>query len=106
KDQVGAAAVQVHLLAQVLQRHRRTLDVPARSPLTPRALPAGLVRRAGLPEHEIERVLLARVVRIGTVLRRQRDHLLATEPAEAAVVGDAAHAEIDMALSLVGVSLR
>src|SRR5439155_3193209 len=68
--------------------------------------PARLVRRACLPEDEIERVLLTWVVWIGARLRRQRDHVLATQSAQAAVVGDTAHAEIDMALSLVSVSLR
>src|SRR3979411_3333262 len=106
ENQVGAAAMHIHLLAQMLERHRRTLDVPARSPLAPGTLPARLVRRARLPEDEIERVLLARVIRISAALGRQLDHLLATEPAKAAIVGDTAHAEIDVALSPVGVALR
>ena len=96
KDQVGTPAMHVQLIAEVFQRHRRTLDVPSWSSLAPWGLPARLVRRAGLPEHEIQRVLLAWVVRIGATLRRQLDHLLATEPAEEPIVGDTAHTEVDV----------
>src|ERR1700704_707816 len=106
KDQVGAAAVHVDLWAQMFQGHRGAFDVPARAAHTPGTLPARFVRRARLPEQEIERVLLAWVIRIGASLPGQRDHLLPTQATQAAVVGDAPHAEIDVAIALVGMTLR
>src|SRR4030081_3139221 len=105
-DQIGAAAMDVDLWAQMFQGHRRALDMPAWAAHAPGALPARFARRACLPEHEIERVLLAWVIRIGASLRGERHHLLAAQPAQAAVVGDTPHAEIDVAVALVGVALR
>src|ERR1700694_888965 len=106
KEQVGATTVDVDLWAKVFEGHRRALDMPARAAHAPGAIPARFGRRACLPEHEIERVLLAGVIRIGASLRGERDHLLSTQPAQATVVGDAPHAEIDVAVALVGVALR
>src|SRR5438132_12936771 len=80
--------------------------MPARPAHAPGTLPVWFARGAYLPEHEIERVLLARVIRICTSLRRERDHLLAAQPAQATVIGDTSHAEIDVALALVGMALR
>src|SRR5260370_14625096 len=80
--------------------------MPARAAYPPGTLPARFIGRASLPEHEIERVLLPRVIRIGASLGGQPDHLLTTEPAQATIVRDAAHAEIDVALTLVGMALR
>src|SRR2546422_6542290 len=68
KDQVGSAAVHVNLVAQVGERHGRTLDVPARASFSPRTRPARFVGRTFLPEQEIERVLLAWGVRVGAAL--------------------------------------
>src|SRR5438067_7509040 len=105
-DQIGAAAMDIDLWAQMLQRHRRALDMPARPAHAPGTLPVWFARGAYLPEHQIERVLLARVLRICTSLRRERDHLLAAQPAQATVIGDTSDAEIDVALALVGMALR
>src|SRR5260370_38105803 len=80
--------------------------MPARAAHAPGTLPVRFVRRACLPEHEIERVLLSWVIRIGAPLGGQRDHLLTTQPAQATVVGDAPDAEIDVAVALVGMALR
>ena len=41
-------------------RHRRTLDVPARTTLAPRGLPLRLARLARLPQREVARTLLLR----------------------------------------------
>src|SRR6202034_1157736 len=39
EDEVFASAVDVEVVSQVLRRHRRALDVPPRSTLSPRARP-------------------------------------------------------------------
>src|SRR5207248_10040028 len=58
-DQVGAAAVDLEPLSEVMVAHRAALDVPAGPAGAPGRLPARLVRQRSLPEDEIERVLLA-----------------------------------------------
>src|SRR5512133_333495 len=57
EDQVVAAAMDIDLLAQVTQVHRRALNVPARPSLAPGAVPTGLARLGRLPEGEITFVL-------------------------------------------------
>src|SRR2546428_6222049 len=105
KDQVGAAAVHVNLVAQVGERHGRALDVPARASISPGTGPARVVGRAFLPEQEIERVLLAWVVRVGAAFGGEPDHLVATQAAQTSVVRDAPHPEVHVASTLVGVAL-
>src|SRR5205814_7624768 len=106
KDQVGTAAVDINLVAQVGERHGRALDVPAGASLSPGTGPVRFVWRTFLPEQEIERVLPARIVRIGAALGRKLDHLVATQPAQAAIVGDAAYPEVHVAAPPVGMALR
>src|SRR5579883_2359186 len=55
EDQVGAAAMNVNLLAQRLFCHRRAFDVPARTPLAPGTFPPRFARLGGLPEREVAR---------------------------------------------------
>ena len=65
--QVEPTAVDVEILAEVLRRHGRALDVPARSAPTPRSRPRGGAGLAGfvrLPQSEVPGVLLAPHVRI------------------------------------------
>src|SRR5438477_4774236 len=54
-DQIRTAAVNVDLVAEVTERHRRTLEVPARPPCSVRAGPYGTVRHPA-PQGEVERV--------------------------------------------------
>src|SRR5438552_11952727 len=105
-DQIAAAAVDVDLGAKVFQHHRRALDMPAGAAHAPGTLPAWLAKGAYLPEDEIERFLLARVIGICTSLRGQRDHLLKAQAAQATVIDDASDAEIDVTVALVGMALR
>src|SRR5207247_5409232 len=95
-DQVGTAAVDINLVAQVGKRHGRALDVPAGASLSPGTGPVRFVWRTFLPEQEIKRVLLARIARIGAALGRKLDHLVATQPAQAAIVGDAVDPAVDV----------
>mmetsp|Transcript_40206 Transcript_40206/g.99515 ORF Transcript_40206/g.99515 Transcript_40206/m.99515 type:complete len:204 (-) Transcript_40206:488-1099(-) len=60
--EVDAAAVDIHSLAQDVAAHGAALDVPPRPPHAPRAVPRGLPRLAGLPQHEVELALLLRGV--------------------------------------------
>ena len=72
KDQVHPAAMQIDLLAQVSNRHRRALDVPARPSGPPRTLPLRLARFRPLPQGEIHGVLFLHP----NVRRLRRDHVL------------------------------
>ena len=101
EDEVAAAAVDVEAGAQVAQAHGRALDVPARAPHPPGALPRGLARLGRLPDGEVERVLL-----VGLALDPGAGlELLDPLPGEAAVGREAAHPEVDAAPGLVRVSL-
>ena len=57
KLQVLSAAVNVELRAEQRTGHRRTFDVPARSPVAPGAGPGRFARLGVLPKHEIERIV-------------------------------------------------
>ncbi len=85
--------------AQQLLGHRRALDVPARATPAPGRVPRRVLPLLlGLPEREVQRVLLA----IGPF-----DPLALVEVVELAVrerpvVGVGAHAEVDVAVDRVG----
>ena len=93
KDQVVAAAVDVDLVAQVQQVHRRAFDVPARPALAPRAVPTRLARLGRLPQGEIAFVLFLLAARH----TRAGDGLIQPPSGELAIVGIGPHAEIDIA---------
>ena len=61
KIEVGAAAVDVEVLAQQFARHGRALDVPAGAAGAPARLPLRLAGLGALPQHEVERIALAAV---------------------------------------------
>src|SRR4051812_26206384 len=61
EHQVVATAMDVDLRAQLLEVHRRALDMPARSAITPRAGPERLAGLGRFPERKIGRILLALV---------------------------------------------
>ena len=59
---VVAAGVDVEALAEVLHRHRRALDVPAREAIAPRGGPfQGAMVAGRLPQREVLRMALVRV---------------------------------------------
>src|SRR5690242_7845189 len=53
--EIAPPAVNVERLAEIFRAHRGALDVPARSPLPPRAVPGGLAGLARLPQSKIHR---------------------------------------------------
>src|SRR5688500_9956696 len=101
KNQVGAAAVDVHLAVEVGRGHRRTLDVPTRPARAPRALPGRFTGFGRLPEGEVERVVLPLVdLDPGT-----GEQVVQRAVGELAVAGEGADPKVDIALYLVGVPL-
>ncbi len=57
KDEIDAAGVNVEGFAEILHRHRRALDVPARTAATDRRVPGGFsFARRFFPEREVARV--------------------------------------------------
>jgi hypothetical protein len=96
--EVVPAAVDLEDRPEVLLRHRRALDVPARPAHPPRRLPGGvLARLLSLPEGEVALILLQ-------VARLLRDHLVELRAGEPPVLREARHAEVDVAAGLVGVT--
>ena len=103
EDQVAAAAVDLEADAEQLLGHRRALDVPAGPAAAPRRVPGRvLARLLGLPEREVERILLA--VRALDALALV--HVVDAAVAELAVARVRAHAEVDVAVDRVGVAAR
>src|SRR5215212_5633455 len=94
EEKIGAAAVHVCSIKQMLHDHRRALDVPSRTPGTPRALPRGLGRLRSLPEGEVQGALLVP----GLALFRLA-HLLGTLVAEATVLGEALDGVVDVTVA-------
>ena len=101
EDEVAAAAVDVDGLAEVFRGHGAALDVPAGASLAPRALPERLAGLRGLPEREVERALLALV----DLDARAGVELFEALLRELAVLGEARHAEVDVAVRFIGVAL-
>src|SRR5688572_6606747 len=57
KDQIDATGMDIKSLAEILHRHRRTLDVPAGPPTSEFGIPCGLIRTGSrLPQREVARV--------------------------------------------------
>jgi len=107
EHQVSAAAMDVEGKPQVLARHGRALDVPARTPLAPGGIPRRLAGLGRLPQREIERVALARLkaLAIGAKLAVARFHLVDVATRKLTVGGIRAHAEVHIAFDLVGVTV-
>ncbi len=80
--------------------HGAALDVPAGAAAAPGAVPAGLLGRRGLPEHEVHRAAL-----VGRDLDAAAgDHVVGRAPRQRAVAVEAVDGEQHVALGLVGVA--
>ena len=93
EHQVGAAAVDVDVLAQAIVDHRRAFDVPAWAAAPPRRVPADFGVVGGFPEREIERVLFFFFVLYAPRVAQFVDFLIA----QGAVVVSRAHPKVDVA---------
>ena len=58
EDQILAACMDINFLAQILLAHYGALNMPAGTALAPWRYPVGLSFLLGLPENEIQRILL------------------------------------------------
>ena len=74
--EIRATALNVEALTQAVGGNRRALNVPTRPARTKRSLPAWLPRASGTPHQRVQRVLLARAIRVATALREELRHLL------------------------------
>src|SRR5215469_1339609 len=102
KDEIETAGVDIEGLPQMGFAHRRALDVPARPPSAPRAIPAGKICIRRLPQHEIGRVTL-----VGRdVDPRACDHLFAAASRQHPVMGVGGDREQHMTLGHIGVPAR
>src|SRR5690606_22800389 len=86
--------------AEVLGRHRGALDVPPRPAGPPRALPRRLARLGGLPEREVGRRALARIL-VG-----RGAQVLDLAPAQLAVGREGLDGEPHRALARISVPAR
>ena len=101
KTQIEPAAVDIERLAEMLDRHRGALDMPARPALAPRAIPRRLAGLGALPECEVAGAFLFRA----RLHARAGFEFLGVEAAEFAIVVVAGHVEIDIAVGRVGEAL-
>src|SRR5260370_38419044 len=58
EDQIGTAAMDIDLFTQRFHCHRRTLDMPTRTSMTPGAIPHRLPRFRAFPEGNVTRSTL------------------------------------------------
>src|SRR5689334_14154849 len=98
KHQIVAAAVNVDLPAQLLEVHRRALDMPAWAALAPGARPEWLAGLGCFPEREVGRALLALI----HLEARARKHILEIAPRELAVARVGCDAKVNIAVGRVG----
>src|ERR1044071_5799555 len=82
---------------QVAVRHRGAFDVPTGPTLAPGAVPGGLIGLGSLPEMEVERVLLVRVVRVFAGIPIGGEHLVPREAAHRPEIWKAGRPEIHRA---------
>ncbi len=105
EHQVAAATVDVDLGSEVVLRHHRALDVPARPPFAELRRPRGLIWRRGPPEWEVEQVTL----RFGPDRAQQRfvsklaEHRAACAVGKSTVAAVLANVEVEC-VRAVGVS--
>ena len=99
--QVHASGVNVEGLAQVLHRHGRALQVPAGPPRAERALPRRLSLAAGLPEHEVARIVLAVLVGVHA---RADENAPRFQPRQLAVRRQTGNPEVGRAVHLISMA--
>src|SRR5258706_346343 len=106
EDEIRPAPMDVDRRPEIANRHRATLDVPAGPPRSPRTRPRRLAGLLRLPEHEVQWIFLARIIRIiAALVRRLQPGAIANVAAgirERAEVWIAPDGKVDPAIALVG----
>ncbi len=100
EDEVLAAAVDVERLTEIADGHGRALDMPARPPGSPRAVPGGLAGLRALPQREVAGVALAFV----DLHASAGQEVLEVLAGKLAVGGKPANLEVDVPLHDVAVA--
>src|SRR5262249_46868259 len=105
EDEISSAAVNIERQSQVALRHRRALEMPARSASAEWAGKGRLVGHTA-PQGEIKRMTLARIVEPRVVLGgKDPEHSGRRETRELSVPGKASHVVVEAAIGeSVGVS--
>src|SRR5918998_912207 len=94
---VRTAAVDVGTIGQMFAYHRGALDVPARTPFSPGALPGRLARFGGLPQREVKRTPLE-----ASLALLRLAHLFGTLVAQGSVWREALDRVVDVTVSFAG----
>src|SRR2546422_20806 len=98
KDEVLSTTVDIDLLSQVLQVHRRAFDVPAGATGTPGARPSWFTGPGRLPQDKVHGMFLPRIgLNAGTRL-----HLVQGASGEPEVPGERGHAVVNVSVNPVG----
>ncbi len=92
--QIGAATVDVKGAAQGIGRHGRALDMPAGTPIPPGRGPGRFAGLGRLPQGKIQGVALV----LPRLHPRAHSELIDGLAGEAAIVGEAAHGIVDIAV--------
>ena len=90
ENQVRAARLDVEGVTQVFSRDRRALDVPAGPAAPEPRVPGRVAGPFRQPDQDVERILLARAVRVAATLRGEFGHLGQVVPAGRAGPGQRA----------------
>ncbi len=61
KNEIHAATMNIECLTEVLNRHRRTLNVPAWATWSPGAVPCWLMRLTFFPQGKVHRMAFSRI---------------------------------------------
>ena len=75
EGQIASATLYVDSHAQVIQRDGSALNMPTRSAMPESGIPGRLLRSSRLPQQAIQRVALARSIRVTATLGENADHL-------------------------------
>ena len=94
KREIWPTTMNVEGITQAAGRHRRALDVPARTAITPGGSPVSLAWFGSLPKHEIERVFFMNIHIDPTACT----HIIELAIIELAVVGKLAHPVVDITI--------
>ena len=97
ENQVLTAAVQIERIAQIVRRHRRAFNMPARATLTPWRFPVWFTRLCSFPNSKVQRIFFL-VIDINSSTCLQFFHRLT---GKLAIVGKRSGAEVNIAVGFI-----